>query len=201
MSPDLSHPSERSIYREDGDLAEGLRRRDPLAMEVLYERLNRQAFGLAYRILGDGPSAEDVVQEALLTVWRQADRIDAARGRVNSFVMTLVHHKAIDALRVKRGQQARQVSVDFAAVEKVGADFSERVLQSIASGEVRDALNNLPDDQRRPIEMAYYEGLTHLEIAEALGLPLGTVKSRLRLGLEKLRSALRAGTGDELRRS
>jgi RNA polymerase sigma-70 factor, ECF subfamily len=170
-------------------------------MEVLYERLNRQAFGLAYRILGDGPSAEDVVQEALLTVWRQADRIDAARGRVNSFVMTLVHHKAIDALRVKRGQQARQVSVDFAAVEKVGADFSERVLQSIASGEVRDALNNLPDDQRRPIEMAYYEGLTHLEIAEALGLPLGTVKSRLRLGLEKLRSALRAGTGDELRRS
>jgi RNA polymerase sigma factor (sigma-70 family) len=201
MSPDLSQPSERNIYREDGDLAEGLRRRDPIAMEVLYERLNRQAFGLAYRILGDGPSAEDVVQEALLTVWRQADRIDAARGRVNSYVMTLVHHKAIDALRVKRGQQARQVSVDFAAVEKVGADFSERVLQSIASGEVRDALNNLPDEQRRPIEMAYYEGLTHLEIAEALGLPLGTVKSRLRLGLEKLRSALRAGTGDELRRS
>jgi len=196
MSPDLSHPSERSIYREDGELAEGLRRRDPLAMEVLYERLNRQAFGLAYRILGDGPSAEDVVQEALLTVWRQADRIDAARGRVNSFVMTLVHHKAIDALRVKRGQQARQVSVDFASVEKADADFSERVLESIAGGEVREAMSELPEDQRRPIEMAYFEGLTHIEIADALGLPLGTVKSRLRLGLEKMRAALKAGTGD-----
>jgi len=170
-------------------------------MEVLYERLGRQAFGLAYRILGDGPSAEDVVQEALLTIWRQADRIDATRGRLNSFVMTLVHHKAIDALRVKRGQQARQVSVDFAEVEKVGADFAERVLQSIAGGEVRVALTKLPEEQRRPIELAYYEGLTHLEIAAALDLPLGTVKSRLRLGLEKMRTALRSGTGDELRRS
>jgi len=201
MSPDLPEPSQRNIYREDGGLADGLRRRDPLAMEVLYDRLGRQAFGLAYRILGDGPSAEDVVQEALLTVWRQADRIDAARGRLNSFVMTLVHHKAIDALRVKRGQQARQVPVDFAEVEKVGADFSDRVLQSIAGGEVREALAKLPEEQRRPIEMAYYEGLTHLEIAGALGLPLGTVKSRLRLGLEKMRAALRSGSGHELRRS
>ena len=201
MSPDLSEPSQRNIYREDGDLADDLRRRDPLAMEVLYERLGRQAFGLAYRILGDGPSAEDVVQEALLTVWRQADRIDTARGKLNSFVMTLVHHKAIDALRVRRGQQVRQVSVDFAEVEKVGADFSERVLQSIAGGEVRMALAKLPEDQRRPIEMAYFEGLTHVEIAEALGLPLGTVKSRLRLGLEKMRTVMKTGTGDELRRS
>jgi|SRR4029453_13081311 RNA polymerase sigma-70 factor (ECF subfamily) len=201
MSPDLSEPAERNIYGEDGDLADGLRRRDPLAMEVLYERLNRQAFGLAYRILGDGPSAEDVVQEALLTVWRQADRIDATRGKLNSLVMTVVHHKAIDALRIKRGQQARQVSVDFASVEKADADFSERVLQSIASGEVREALSRLPEDQRRPIEMAYFDGLTHIEIADALALPLGTVKSRLRLGLGKMRADLKAGTGDELRRS
>jgi RNA polymerase sigma-70 factor, ECF subfamily len=201
MSPDLSQPAERNIYGEDGDLADGLRRRDPLAMEVLYERLNRQAFGLAYRILGDGPSAEDVVQEALLTVWRQADRIDATRGKLNSLVMTVVHHKAIDALRINRGQQARQVSVDFASVEKADADFSERVLQSIASGEVREALSRLPEDQRRPIEMAYFDGLTHIEIADALALPLGTVKSRLRLGLAKMRADLKAGTGDELRRS
>ena len=137
----------------------------------------------------------------MLTVWRQADRIDAARGKLNSFVMTLVHHKAIDALRVRRGQQVRQVSVDFAEVEKVGADFSEHVLQSIAGGEVRTALAKLPEDQRRPIEMAYFEGLTHVEIAEALGLPLGTVKSRLRLGLEKMRTVMKTGTGDELRRS
>src|SRR4029450_4072782 len=103
MSPDLSEPAERNIYEEDGDLADGLRRRAPVAMEVLYGRLNRQAFGLAYRILGDGPSAEDVVQEALLTVWRQADRIDAARGPLNSFGMTLCHPQATDALPGERG--------------------------------------------------------------------------------------------------
>jgi RNA polymerase sigma-70 factor (ECF subfamily) len=201
MSPDPNEPSERSIFREDGDLAAALRRRDPLAMEVLYDRLGRQAFGLAYRILSDGPSAEDVVLEAFLTVWRQADRIDVARGKLSSFVLTVVHHKAIDALRTRRGQVARQVSVDVADVEKAGGDVSERVMQSLNRDDVRAALAGVPDDQRRAIEMAYYEGLTHIEIAEALGLPLGTVKSRLRLGLEKMRSALRVEASDELRRS
>jgi RNA polymerase sigma-70 factor, ECF subfamily len=201
MCPDLNEAAERSIFREDGDLAAGLRRRDPLAMEVLYDRLGRQAFGLAYRILGDGPTAEDVVQEAFLTVWRQADRIDVSRGKLTSFVLTVVHHKAIDALRARRGQVARQVSVDVADVEKAGADVSERVMQSLNRDEVRTALAAVPDDQRRAIEMAYFEGLTHIEIAEALGLPLGTVKSRLRLGLEKMRGALSAESSDELRRS
>jgi len=200
MSPDLNEPSERSTYREDGDLAAGLRRREPLAMEVLYDRLGGQAFGLAYRIMGDGLSAEDVVQEAFLTVWRQADRIDTARGKLSSFVLTLVHHKAIDALRARRGQVARQVPVDVADIEKPGADVSERVLQSLNRDEVRAALAAVSDDQRRAIEMAYYEGLTHVEIAEALELPLGTVKSRLRLGLEKMRAVLKVGSGDELRR-
>jgi RNA polymerase sigma-70 factor (ECF subfamily) len=201
MSPDLDDAPERNIYSEDGDLAAGLRRRERLAMEVLYDRLSRQAFGLAYRIMGDGPSAEDVVQEAFLTVWRQAERIDTARGKLNSFVLTLVHHKAIDALRARRGQVSRQVPVDVMEIEKSGADVSERVLQSLSRDEVRGALAALPGDQRRAIEMAYYEGLTHVEIAEALALPLGTVKSRLRLGLEKMKAVLRIGSGDELRRS
>jgi len=201
MCPDLNEPAERSIYREDGDLAAGLRRRDPVAMEVLYDRLGRQAFGLAYRILGDGPAAEDVVQEAFMTVWRQADRIDAARGKLSSLVLTVVHNKAIDAFRARQGRVARQVSTDVAEIEKAGGDVSERVIQSLNRDEVRAALAAVPDDQRRAIELAYYEGLTHIEIAEALGVPLGTVKSRLRLGLEKMRSALRSGSGDELRRS
>ena len=200
MSPDLNEPAQRIIYREDGDLAAGLRRREPLAMEILYDRLGGQAFGLAYRIMGDGPSAEDVVQEAFLTVWRQAERIETARGKLSSFVLTLVHHKAIDALRARRGQVTRQVPVDVADIEKAGADVSERVLQLLNRDEVRAALAGVPDDQRRAIEMAYYEGLTHVEIAEALELPLGTVKSRLRLGLEKMRAVLRIGSGDELRR-
>jgi len=201
MSPDPGEPSARNTYREDGDLAAGLRRREPLAMEVLYDRLSRQAFGLAYRILGDGPSAEDVVQEAFLALWRRAERIDPARGKLSSLVLTLVHHRAIDVLRANRGQQSRQMSVDLAEVEKIDADVSERVLQSLSRDNVRAALAGVPDDQRRAIEMAYFEGLTHIEIAEALELPLGTVKSRLRLGLEKMRAALKTGFGDELRRS
>jgi len=162
-------------------------------MEVLYDRLGRQAFGLAYRILGDGPSAEDVVQEAFLTLWRQADRVDSARGKLSSFVLTIVHHKAIDALRAKRGLIARQLSIEVGEIEKPGSDVAEHVLASLSRDEVRKALASVPDDQRRAIEMAYFEGLTHVEIAEALSLPLGTVKSRLRLGLDKMRTALRVG--------
>ncbi len=201
MSPDPGETSARNTYRGDGDLAAGLRRREPLAMEVLYDRLSRQAFGLAYRILGDGPSAEDVVQEAFFTLWRQAERIDLARGKLSSLVLTLVHHRAIDVLRATRGQQSRQVTVDLAEVEKIEADVSERVFQSLSGDNVRAALAGVPDDQRRAIEMAYFEGFTHVEIAEALELPLGTVKSRLRLGLEKMRGTLKTGFGDELRRS
>ncbi len=160
-------------------------------MEVLYDRLGRQAFGLAYRILGDGPSAEDVVQEAFLTVWHQADRLNPARGRVSSFLMTVVHHKAVDLLRTRRGQMARHLALDPAAVEKQGADVLETVANSLRRDTIRQALRSLPQEQRKPIELAYFEGLTHVEIAEALAVPLGTVKSRLRLGLEKMRSALR----------
>jgi RNA polymerase sigma-70 factor (ECF subfamily) len=171
-----------------------LRRREPQAMELIYDRFGRQAFGLAYRIMGDGPSAEDVVQEAFLTLWRQAERIDPARGKLSSFLMTMVHHKAIDALRSKQGRTARQLSIDVADLEKYGADVAERVAQSLSREEVRKALATIPDEQRRPIEMAYFEGLTHVEIAESLSLPLGTVKSRVRLGLEKLRAVLQPRT-------
>jgi RNA polymerase sigma-70 factor, ECF subfamily len=170
-------------------------------MEVLYDRLGRQAFGLAYRILGDGQSAEDVVQEAFLTLWRNADRIDQARGKLNSFLLTIVHHKAIDSLRAKRGQTVRQTPIEVAEIEKTGADVADRVLLTLDRDEVRKALSAVPDDQRRAIEMAYYQGLTHIEIAEALNLPLGTVKSRLRLGIEKMRATLKPGMADELRRS
>jgi len=163
-------------------------------MERIYDQFGRQAFGLAYRIMGDGPSAEDVVQEAFLTLWRQADRIDPARGKLSSFLMTMVHHKAIDAVRSKQGRTARQLSIDVADVEKHGTDVAERVAQSLSREEVRKALATIPDEQRRPIEMAYFEGLTHVEIAESLSLPLGTVKSRVRLGLQKLRAVLQPRT-------
>jgi RNA polymerase sigma-70 factor (ECF subfamily) len=159
-------------------------------MEALYDRLSRQAFGLAYRILGDGGAAEDAVQEAFLTVWRQSEKVDAARGKLTSFVLTVVHHKAIDALRVRKGQMARQVSLDPVLIEKAGPDVTERALLSLDRDAVNQALTALPEEQRQPMIMAYFEGLTHVEISEKTGVPLGTVKSRLRLGLEKMRAAL-----------
>ena len=158
-------------------------------MELLYERFGRLAFGLAYRILGESPSAEDAVQEAFLTVWRQAERLDPARGRVGSFLMTVVHHKAIDLLRSRHGQAARSVPLDPATIEAQEADVLDRVATSMGAAAAREALRSLPQEQREPIELAYFEGMTHVEIAEALGVPLGTVKSRLRLGLERMRSS------------
>lgn len=179
----------RTTGEEEEQLAEGIRRRDPRALEALYDRHSRPAFGLAYRILGDGSSAEDVVQEAFLTVWRQADRIDPARGKLSSFLMTVVHHKAIDVLRSERGRRGRQVPLDPDIMEH-GSDMLAGVEGSLDREAVREALLSLPADQRKTIELAYFQGLTHVEIAGKLTVPLGTVKSRMRLGLEKMRSAL-----------
>jgi RNA polymerase sigma-70 factor (ECF subfamily) len=163
-------------------------------MEILYDRFSRQAFGLAYRMLGDGPSAEDVVQESFMTVWRQAEKVDAARGKLHSYLLTVVHHKAIDLIRSRKNSTARQVSLDPAELEKAGPDVTDRVGQLIDAETVRNALKELPDEQRKTIEMAYFQGLTHVEISGAAGLPLGTVKSRLRLGLDRMRMLMGVGS-------
>jgi RNA polymerase sigma-70 factor (ECF subfamily) len=187
---DLAVGAKRTTGREDEILAEGIRRRDPSAMEALYDRHSRQAFGLAYRILGDGSSAEDVVQEAFLTVWRQAERIDSARGRLSSYLMTVVHHKAVDLMRSRRGQAVRHLPLDPNVVGQEEADMVEGLANSSRREAIQGALSSLPPEQLEPIRLAYFEGLTHVEIADKLAVPLGTVKSRLRLGLEKMRSAL-----------
>lgn len=159
-------------------------------MELLYDRMGRQAFGLAYRILGDGASAEDVVQEAFMSLWRQAERLDPSRGRVSSLLMTLVHHKAVDLVRSRKGLSFGQPSLD-SVLEQGVPDVAEGVAEDQGRQAVRRALESLPPEQRAPIEMAYFEGMTHVEIADSLGVPLGTVKSRLRLGLDKLRRELK----------
>jgi RNA polymerase sigma-70 factor (ECF subfamily) len=161
-------------------------------MEVLYDRLSRQAFGLAYRMLGDSAAAEDVVQEAFLSVWRGAERIDTARGKLQSLVLTVVHNRAIDVLRSRKGGR-KDLPLEPAVELSSEGDFTERVAAAVDGEVVRNALGSLPDDQRQAVELAYYGGLTHTEIAERLGVPLGTVKGRLRLALDKMRLALGAG--------
>jgi|DewCreStandDraft_3_1066083.scaffolds.fasta_scaffold04473_3 RNA polymerase sigma-70 factor (ECF subfamily) len=186
----LLHPlraEKRITYRQDDDILEGLRACDPAALEALYDRYARQAFGLAYRVLGDGAAAEDAVQEAFLALWQQSARLDASRGRLGALLMTIVYRRAIDMVRARRGQTTLDESVSPAAMlqdeEAAPFDFDKEM--------VRRALMSLPEEQRRAIEMCFFEGFTHVEAAARLGIPLGTLKSRLRLALEKLRQALR----------
>ena len=171
-------------------LLDAIHRRDPAAVGALYDRMGGRAFGLAFRILGETAAAEDAVQEAFLTLWRQADRLDRARGRLTSYLLTVVHHKAIDIARARSGRAARNLPLEPELITIVTDDLAGDVLASLDADVVRGCLAELPEDQRRPIELAYFEGLTHVEIAAELGTPLGTVKSRLRLGLAKMRAQL-----------
>lgn len=173
------------------ELAARLRARDPEALTELYRTVGRRAFGLAYRIVGDATAAEDVVQDAFLAVWDQASRIDPARGRVDSLLMTIVHRRATDEVRRRSRRHAHeQHGPDGATLDPVdehAAALFEAVVSAPDHDRVRECLAALNPDQREAIQLAYLGGLTHREIAETTGVPLGTVKSRLRLGMEQLR--------------
>src|SRR4051812_32201389 len=164
---------------------------DPRAFEVVYDRHGGAAFSLAYRMVGKRATAEDVVQEAFLAMWRANARYDRTRGSVRTWVLGIVHNRAIDALRRGLVHDRRRASDEglgerFAARERPALGVARRD----EAREVRTALDTLPADQVRVIELAYFGGFTHVEIAEMLDEPLGTVKGRMRLGLAKMREAL-----------
>lgn len=181
----------------DEDLVDRVRDGDAAAFAVIYDRHSTAAFSLAYRIVGKRNAAEDVVQEAFLGLWRSGGRYDASRGSVRTWVLGIVHHRAIDALRRASVHDARRASDEgleerFEAPERTDAEAARRS----EAGQVRAALGALPADQLRVIELAYFGGFTHSEIAEMLDTPLGTVKGRMRLGLEKLRGTLGEGAAE-----
>ena len=164
---------------------------DPRAFEAVYDRHGGAAFSLAYRMVGARNAAEDVVQEAFLSVWRSGARYQRARGSVRTWVLGIVHHRAIDWLRravVHDRRRAGDEGIDerFEAPERTELE----VVRRDEAATVRAAIETLPADQSRVIELAYFGGFTHYEIAEMLEMPLGTVKGRMRLGLEKLRRNL-----------
>ena len=175
-------------------LCERLIHQDPGALEYLYDLTSGRAFGLAYRILNDGPAAEDVVQDVFLWVWNNAHRVDPDRGNVESLLMTLVHRRSIDALRSRARRERLSASQIHEITSHRFSDPVEAASFSAARERIAGALDNLNADQRRAIELAYFWGMTHQEIAEETGAPIGTVKSRLRLGMDRLRSLL--GMGD-----
>lgn len=174
-------------------LAERLRQKQPAALEQLYDEMSGKAFGLAYRVLNEGAAAEDVVQDVFLWVWNNSDRIDPARGHVTALLMTLIHRRSIDALRARTRREALPVSPDLDLVDDAASDLIGQVSASITQQEVSSAMDQLGPEQRQAIEMAYFEGMTQREIADKTGLPIGTVKSRVRLGLDRLRSAFGIG--------
>jgi RNA polymerase sigma-70 factor (ECF subfamily) len=183
----------------DEELMTLVRRGDPGAFEVVYERHATAAYSLAYRMTGSRPQAEDVVQEAFLAVWRAGARYDAGRGSVRTWLLGIVHHRAVDALRRTGAHDRRRVD-DEGLEERLPASEHTDVeaARREEAREVRAALATLPGEQRRVVALAYFAGFSHGEIAAILGQPLGTVKGRMRLGLSKLRGAL-AGTGAEPR--
>ncbi|MFN2465243.1 MAG: sigma-70 family RNA polymerase sigma factor [Candidatus Dormibacteria bacterium] len=177
----------------DAEITEPLKEGRPEAIELMYDRYAGLAYGLALRILGDPGRAEDVVQEVLLSVWRKPDRFDASRGSFRTWLMTLVRNRAIDNLRGHWRHQGADVELgDDLQDASGGSDPWPAVALSLERDVVRDALTALPADQRQAVELAHYGGLSHSEIASKLGLPLGTVKGRLRLAMEKMHSFLTA---------
>lgn len=172
---------------------ERVRDGEPRAFEVVFDRHGGAAFSLAYRMCGSRSRAEDVVQEAFLSLWRSGARYDRTRGSVRSWILGVVHNRAIDAFRRETSTQSRDIRDDRLAEQLPAEDRTDlEVARRDDAQRVRSALEGLPAEQRRVIELAYFGGFTHSEIAEMLQLPAGTVKGRMRLGLTKLRLALSA---------
>jgi RNA polymerase sigma-70 factor (ECF subfamily) len=171
------------------DVAAASTERDALDwLDQLYDTCHRQAIGLAYTVLRDRAEAEDVVQEAFLAAWRARERYDPARGSTRTWFLTMVRNRAIDALRARNVRRSEALDEDRpwpAECDVVGL-----VLADLDAAWVHSALGNLPHDQRRAVELAYFAGLTHVEIADRLEIPLGTVKGRLRLAMDRLRGML-----------
>ena len=166
------------------------------AFEVVFDRHAGPAFSLAYRMCGRRPLAEEVVQEAFMSLWRSAARYDPARGSVRSWVLRVVHNRAIDAFRRELPSTSHDVPDDWISEALPARERTEDEVERRSDARlVRCALEDLPPDQRQVIELAYFGGFSHSQIAAALGLPAGTVKGRMRLGLSKLRIALREPAG------
>ncbi len=167
---------------------------NPRAFELMYERHGGAAFSLAYRMVGNKVTAEDITQEAFLSIWRSRTRYDQARGSVRTWVLGIVHNRGIDALRRgtvhdRRRESMEGVAERLEAPERTDVEAARRE----EARSVHSALETLPAEQRRTVELAYFGGFSHSQIAELLGMPIGTVKGRMRLGLEKMRKQLAEG--------
>jgi RNA polymerase sigma-70 factor, ECF subfamily len=157
------------------------------AFAVLYDRHSRAAYSLAYRMMGEKHAAEDLVQDGFLKVWRGAESYRVERGSVRTWILSIVHNRGIDQLRSTASRRRTQEKVEASAPVSQPSEAFAETLRNSQRDQVREALGTLPQEQLKILELAYFSGYTHVEIAELLSLPLGTVKGRMRLGLKKIR--------------
>ena len=177
---------------EDAELVRRIALGDRAVFECLYDRYASSAFGIARRVCGDASLAEDVVQEAFLSIWRRPASYSPERGRVGSYLFGVVHNKAVDAIRHEESLRRREQAYGGLDDEVGAADeVVEGAWQALRGKQVREAVGRLSTVQREAIELAYFEGLTCTEVAAKLGIPLGTAKTRLRDGMIRLRNVLR----------
>jgi RNA polymerase sigma-70 factor (ECF subfamily) len=165
---------------------------DAEALAALYDRYGRMAYSLAYRMMGEKQEAEDVVQEAFIKVWRSAGGYRAERGSVRTWILSIVHNRGIDQIRSHASRGRMQDKVEASAPTSEPSEAFAETWRNTQQEQVREALNTLPQEQLKILELAYFSGYTHVEIAEHLELPLGTVKGRMRLGLQKIRGFFQA---------
>jgi RNA polymerase sigma-70 factor, ECF subfamily len=185
---DLAHLSDEAVVALTA-------RSDDVALAELYDRYGRAAYGLAFRVLRDDALAEDAVQEAFLAVWRGASRFIPERAKASTWIMTLVHRRAVDLVRREERRRADPLpELELESGEPSAADI---VWLRLERERVQAALRQLPDQQREAIELAYYGGFTQSELAERLGEPLGTIKSRMFTGLSRLRELLDNSTDED----
>jgi RNA polymerase sigma factor (sigma-70 family) len=186
-------PSDAELVRRLGDT-------DGAALSQLYQRFGRPCYSLARRICADEGLAEDVVQEVFLTLWRDPTRFDPSRGSFATWLLTLIHHKSVDAVRRESTIRRRMVTApeageDWSPTPVPGAD--QAAMARVAAGQVRAALHRLPVEQRQVLALAYFGGHTQREIAVLTGVPLGTVKSRMFTAVQRLRSLLKDQLGPD----
>jgi RNA polymerase sigma-70 factor (ECF subfamily) len=190
VSPPVRRPDDAA---GDADVMRRIKAGERTAIDDLYERFRRPAFALARRILGDDVLAEDVLQEVFLSIWRDPGAFDRGRGSVASWLLAVVHHKAVDAVRREESQRRRQTLAEeeMALAEPVATrDVEEEAWSRVVAEQVRTALGALSSSQREALTLAYYGGYTQREVAALTGTPLGTVKTRMLAGMRRLRQEL-----------
>jgi RNA polymerase sigma factor (sigma-70 family) len=183
----------------DSQLVELVAQKDAGALEALYDRYGRPAYSLARRILTEETLAQDVVQEVFLSLWRDARRFDAGRGTVATYLLSMTHHRAVDVVRREENLRRWRTSDEGLELEPdPKARVEDEVEASERRAEVRAALGQLPAAQREAVALAYFGGYTQREVAALVGVPLGTVKTRMAAGMRKMRQALQDAGTEEL---